>query len=54
MCYIPLQQSLAMLEDLSEHARQVNTYEPFFLKHEICQLTDHEYDMNMPTFIITW
>jgi hypothetical protein len=22
----------------------------FYIKREICQLTDHEYDMSMPTF----
>jgi hypothetical protein len=32
------------------------TFTTFFFKkkHEICQLTDYEYDMSMPTFIITW
>jgi hypothetical protein len=25
-----------------------------YLKCGICQLTNHKYDMNMPTFIITW
>jgi hypothetical protein len=28
--------------------------QPFYLNRGICQLTDHEYDMRMPTFIITW
>jgi hypothetical protein len=28
--------------------------QPFNLKHGICQLIDYEYDMSMPTFIITW
>jgi hypothetical protein len=23
---------------------------PFYVKREICQLTDHEYNMSMPTF----
>jgi hypothetical protein len=23
---------------------------PFYVKRGICQLTDHEYDINMPTF----
>jgi hypothetical protein len=26
----------------------------FYLKRAICQLTNYEYDMNMPIFIITW
>jgi hypothetical protein len=23
---------------------------PFYIKHGICQLTDHKYDMSMPSF----
>jgi hypothetical protein len=23
---------------------------PFYVKHGICQLTDHDYDISMPTF----
>jgi hypothetical protein len=34
--------------EVSEHLQ------PFYLKHEICQLTDYEYDMNMLTFVNTW
>jgi hypothetical protein len=31
--------------------REVSRYlQPFYLKREICQLTDHEYDMSMPIF----
>jgi hypothetical protein len=26
----------------------------FYLKRGICQLTDHEYDMSIPTFVNTW
>jgi hypothetical protein len=33
---------------VSEHLQ------PFYLKCRICQLTDHEYDMSMPTFVNTW
>jgi hypothetical protein len=33
---------------------KVNKYlQPFYLKCRICQLTDHKYDMNMPTFVNT-
>jgi hypothetical protein len=28
--------------------------QPFYLKREICQLTNHKYDMSMPTFVNTW
>jgi hypothetical protein len=34
--------------EVSEHLQL------FYLKHEICQLTDHEYDMSMPTFVNIW
>ena len=33
--------------EVSEHLQ------PFLLKHGICQLIDHEYDMSM-TFVNTW
>jgi hypothetical protein len=37
-----------------ERVHEVSKYlQTFFLKCEICQLNDHEYDMNMHTFIIT-
>jgi hypothetical protein len=30
--------------------REVSRYlHPFYIKREICQLTEHEYDMSMPT-----
>jgi hypothetical protein len=31
------------VRELSRHLQ------PFYLKRGICQLTDHEYDMSMPT-----
>ena len=34
--------------EVSEHLQL------FYLKYGICQLTDHEYDMNMPTFVNAW
>jgi hypothetical protein len=34
--------------EVSEHLQ------PFYLKHGICQLTDHRYDMSMPTLVNTW
>jgi hypothetical protein len=34
--------------EVSEHLQ------PFYLKREICELTDHEYGMSMPTFVNTW
>jgi hypothetical protein len=37
-----------------ERVHEVSKYlQNFFLKCEICQLNDHEYDMNTHTFIIT-
>jgi hypothetical protein len=33
--------------EVSEHLQ------PFYLKPGICQLTDHEYDISMPTFVNT-
>jgi hypothetical protein len=33
---------------VSEHLQ------PFYLKHGIYQLTNHEYDMSMSTFVNTW
>jgi hypothetical protein len=27
--------------------------QPFYLKREICQLSDHEYDMSMSTIVNT-
>jgi hypothetical protein len=38
----------ARVRDVSE------PLQPFYLKCGICQLTDNEYDISMPTFIITW
>jgi hypothetical protein len=32
---------------VSEHLQ------PFYLKRRICQLTNHKYDINMPTFVNT-
>jgi hypothetical protein len=32
---------------MSEVSRHLH---PFYIKHGICQLTDHEYGMSMPTF----
>jgi hypothetical protein len=34
--------------EVSEHLQ------PFYLKCGICQLTDHEYDISMHTFVNTW
>jgi hypothetical protein len=34
--------------EVSEHLQH------FYLKHGICQLTNHEYDMSIPTFVNTW
>jgi hypothetical protein len=36
------------MSELSEYLQH------FYLKCEICQLTDYEYDMGMPTFVNTW
>jgi hypothetical protein len=33
--------------EVSEHLQH------FYLKHEICQLGDHEYDMSMPIVVNT-
>jgi hypothetical protein len=32
---------------VSEHLQ------PFYIKRGICQLTDHEYDISIPTFVNT-
>jgi hypothetical protein len=34
--------------EVSEHLQ------PFYLKHGICELSDHEYDLSMPTFVNSW
>jgi hypothetical protein len=34
----------AQVREVSRHLH------PFYVKHRICQLIDHEYDMSMPTF----
>jgi hypothetical protein len=34
--------------EINEHLQ------PSYLKCEICQLTDHEYDRSMFTFVNTW
>jgi hypothetical protein len=35
--------------------REVSGYlQPFYLKREICKLTDNEYDMSMPISMNTW
>jgi hypothetical protein len=36
------------VHEVSEHLQL------FYLKREICQLTDYEYDMNMPNFVNNW